>query len=54
METIENEQARSLGQMEENWNQVQHQLDIFTQRSKKAEELLAYTDNITFLEVNIQ
>ncbi|KAJ7316041.1 hypothetical protein JRQ81_002203 [Phrynocephalus forsythii] len=50
MERIENEQARTLGQMEENWNQVQHQLDAFTQHSQKAEELLACTDNITFLE----
>ena len=51
MERIENEQARTLGQMEENWDQVQHQLDVFTQHNTKAEKLLACTDDITFLEV---
>uniref|UniRef100_A0A6J0UKX4 E3 ubiquitin-protein ligase TRIM65 isoform X1 n=1 Tax=Pogona vitticeps TaxID=103695 RepID=A0A6J0UKX4_9SAUR len=50
MERIENEQARTLGQMEENWDQVHHQLDVFTQHNMKAEKLLACTDDITFLE----
>ncbi|XP_061472204.1 E3 ubiquitin-protein ligase TRIM65 [Rhineura floridana] len=50
VERIESEQAAVLGQMEENWDQLQHQLDALTRRSKEAEALLACTNDIKFLE----
>uniref|UniRef100_A0A8D2LLN3 Uncharacterized protein n=1 Tax=Varanus komodoensis TaxID=61221 RepID=A0A8D2LLN3_VARKO len=51
VERIENEQAAVLGQMEENWNRLQHQLDTVSQYNMKAEELLSCADDIQFLEV---
>ncbi|XP_062976389.1 E3 ubiquitin-protein ligase TRIM65 [Elgaria multicarinata webbii] len=50
VERIQSEQAAALGQMEENWNRLRNQLDAVSQRNKKAEGLLAYADDMQFLE----
>ncbi|XP_066470144.1 E3 ubiquitin-protein ligase TRIM65 [Tiliqua scincoides] len=50
VEKIEREQAAVLGQVQENWDQLQHQLTTRTQFNKEAEELLAGTDDMKFLE----
>ncbi|XP_053147225.1 tripartite motif-containing protein 65 [Hemicordylus capensis] len=50
VEKIESKQASALGQLEENWDQLQHQLNICTQHNRKAEELLSFTDDMMFLE----
>uniref|UniRef100_A0A803T362 Tripartite motif containing 65 n=1 Tax=Anolis carolinensis TaxID=28377 RepID=A0A803T362_ANOCA len=51
VERIESEQALALGQLEESWNRLQHQLEVLAEHDKKAKELLTCADNVKFLEV---
>lgn len=53
VEKIEGKQAAVLGQVQENWNQLQHQLATCTQFNKEAGELLDSTDDMKFLEVSV-
>ncbi|XP_077183872.1 E3 ubiquitin-protein ligase TRIM65 [Paroedura picta] len=50
LERVEKEQATALNQVQENWDQLQHQEATVSEHNKKAQELLACTDDITFLE----
>nr|XP_009664544.1 PREDICTED: tripartite motif-containing protein 65 [Struthio camelus australis] len=47
---IQQEQAAALGQVEENWSHLKDCLDAFDHHREKAQDLLACTDNRTFLE----
>ncbi|XP_074871090.1 E3 ubiquitin-protein ligase TRIM65 isoform X1 [Carettochelys insculpta] len=47
---IEQEQATALGQVAENWSQLQDHLAMLTQHRQKAQELLTCGDNVKFLE----
>ncbi|NXE48801.1 TRI65 protein, partial [Casuarius casuarius] len=48
---IEQEQAAALGQVEENWSHLKNCLDTLSHHREKAQDLLACTNNQTFLEV---
>uniref|UniRef100_A0A8B9J0X1 Tripartite motif-containing protein 65 n=1 Tax=Amazona collaria TaxID=241587 RepID=A0A8B9J0X1_9PSIT len=48
---IEQEQAVALGRMEEEWNLLKDRLDILSQHTERAQQLLACPDNRTFLQV---
>ncbi|XP_038228194.1 tripartite motif-containing protein 65 isoform X2 [Dermochelys coriacea] len=50
VDKIEQEQATALGQVEENWSQLQDHLAMLTQHQQKAQELLTCVDNMKFLE----
>ncbi|XP_048348064.1 tripartite motif-containing protein 65 [Sphaerodactylus townsendi] len=50
LERIETEQVAVLGQVQENWDQLQHQHATVNEHNKKAQELLACTDDMAFLE----
>lgn len=51
VERIEQEQATALGQVAENWAQLEHQQATLSQHQEKAWALLACTDDRIFLEV---
>uniref|UniRef100_A0A8C3SD81 Tripartite motif containing 65 n=1 Tax=Chelydra serpentina TaxID=8475 RepID=A0A8C3SD81_CHESE len=51
VDKIEQEQATALGQVEENWSQLQDHLAMLTQHRQKAQELLTCVDDMKFLEV---
>nr|XP_056704331.1 E3 ubiquitin-protein ligase TRIM65 [Euleptes europaea] len=50
LERIETEQAAVLSQVQESWDQLQHQQAAVNEHNKKARELLACTDDMAFLE----
>ncbi|XP_067403941.1 E3 ubiquitin-protein ligase TRIM65 [Emydura macquarii macquarii] len=50
LDKIEQEQAAALGQVEENWSQLQHHLTNLTQYRQKVQELLTCVDDVKFLE----
>uniref|UniRef100_A0A8C3SCY0 Tripartite motif containing 65 n=1 Tax=Chelydra serpentina TaxID=8475 RepID=A0A8C3SCY0_CHESE len=50
VDKIEQEQATALGQVEENWSQLQDHLAMLTQHRQKAQELLTCVDDMKFLE----
>ncbi|XP_034646312.1 tripartite motif-containing protein 65 [Trachemys scripta elegans] len=50
VDKIEQEQATALGQVEENWSQLQDHLTMLTQHRQKAQELLICVDDMKFLE----
>ncbi|XP_006018418.2 tripartite motif-containing protein 47 [Alligator sinensis] len=54
VERIEQEQATALGQIAENWAQLEHQQATLSQHQEKARALLACTDGRIFLEDFLQ
>uniref|UniRef100_A0A8C0GUA3 Tripartite motif containing 65 n=1 Tax=Chelonoidis abingdonii TaxID=106734 RepID=A0A8C0GUA3_CHEAB len=50
VDKIEQEQATALGQVEENWSQLQDHLAMLIQHQQKAQELLTCVDDMKFLE----
>lgn len=53
LERVEKEQAAALSQVQENWDQLQHQEVTVSEHNEKARELLACTDDMKFLEVSV-